>query len=117
MENYYDARDEFINGVKRRNPDFFNALTSVASEKAVKTAVTLAYNDAKRTMNGIGGFSGERDGAVGKIALGLMEYFKKDPPGSEIVFDGFRKSLCDLWRNDFKKIDPASVHMARHKKS
>lgn len=105
MENYNDARDEFINGVKRRNPDFFKALTSVASEKAVKTAVTLAYNDAKRTMNGIGGFSGERDGAVGKIALGLMEYFKKDPPGSEIVFDGFHKSLCDLWRNDFKKID------------
>lgn len=90
--------------LKKNNNDSEESckLKSVLDRASINSAVYLAYNDAKRTMAGIGKFEKEKDEAICNIAENIEKYFKKDPP-SEEIFDQFHyHQLCKIWCDSFE---------------
>lgn len=69
-------------------------------KEAIRTAVDLAYNDAKRTIHGIGGKSADAKENVIKI---FNEYFDDEAPNSEEAFKEKQAYLCDAWVKSFKE--------------
>ena len=100
-----DAIKEFKKGISSRNRDIFANLNSVTDSDSIKASVKLAYNDAKRTFDGIGKYETERDAAIEEINKKFGEYFASPAPQGEEKFDETHKKLCDIWSDAFKDKD------------
>ena len=101
-----DEIETFKKGIKKRNPDKFEILTqkSVKDKDSISAAVSLAYNDAKRTMSGIK--EADRDNALKDIETALWKYFKEKPVQNLAHdFDKEHDNLCKIWCNSFENID------------
>lgn len=100
-DEFEKAREKFKQGVQARNGDRYKKLQNV--DTAIETAVDLAYNDAKRTLAGIGKYSDKKDNALKCIIEKLKNYFhEKKAPLTEEEFDKIHDELCQLWCEEFK---------------
>lgn len=96
-----DVIDEFKKTIKDNNK-----LKSIKDKETIKMAVDLAYNDAKRTMTGIGNYRDEKDATLNEIVEELHSYFNDDSiPMNNKDFDKKHKALCNLWYKKFVKTD------------
>lgn len=100
-----DIIDEFKKTIKDNNK-----LKSIKDKETIKTAVDLAYNDAKRTMTGIGVYEKKKADALDKISEKLKEYFNATSVSEESEFDEKHKEMCDIWHNQFKKINELGTY-------
>lgn len=101
MQNYPEALKGFRQGVKQKNPRFYAAFTQIQKTETIRSAVELAYNDAKRTMKGIGSQTKSREAALSDITNGLQAFFAAAAPQSADEFDKKHKALCALWLKHF----------------
>jgi hypothetical protein len=76
-------------------------LNSVEDPISIKSAVDLAYNDAKRTMDGIGKFENEKNSALDQIKKKIEQYFSNNSSLSKDDFDQFHHELCKIWCESF----------------
>lgn len=93
------AIKEFKDGIKKRNPKAFEKLNSAKNMASIQAAVDLAYNDAKRTMTGIGKF--DKTPAIKAIETKLLGYFEEPAPNSD-SFEEKHKELCNIWCTEFR---------------
>ncbi len=111
MENNEKLRQtikEFKDGIKKQNQKKYEKLNSILDDDSIPTAINLAYNDAKRTMSGIGNpeLQRKKDEAIREIEKELRKYFLHPiPPVSESDFDEKHKVLCEIWHNKFSDSD------------
>lgn len=84
-----------------KNETDFKKLKESKPVDAISTAIKLAYNDAKRTMTGIGAFSEKKEQALSNLEALLREYFTKDAPKSRNDFEDTHKKMCCVWTNEF----------------
>ena len=96
------ARERFKKDVQQRNRDNYYKLKEVNTEKAVRAAVELAYNDAKRTLTGIGNHTDKKKKVLKCIEDKLLCYFKNKAPSNEAEFDVIHNELCQIWCDEFK---------------
>lgn len=95
------AREKFKKGVEARNRARYEELQN--TDTAISAAVNLAYNDAKRTLAGIGKYSDKKDNALKCIIEKLKDYFHEEKaPLTEEEFDKIHDELCLLWCKEFK---------------
>lgn len=94
------AIEEFKDGIKKRNQNAFNKFNSAKDMASIQAAVDLAYNDAKRTMTGIGKF--DKMPAMKAIETKLLDYFEKPAPESFETFEKEHKELCNIWCTEFR---------------
>lgn len=98
-EKFKESRDIFKMMVEKAHSNDLEKMTSTDCSIAIETAVSWAYNDAKRTMHGMGGKSADAKKNVIKI---FNEYFDDEAPNSEEVFKEKQAYLCDAWVKSFK---------------
>lgn len=100
-DEFEKAREKFKQGVQARNRARYEELQN--ADTAIATAVNLAYNDAKRTLAGIGKYSDKKDNALKCIIEKLKDYFLEEKaPLTEEEFDKIHDELCRLWCKEFK---------------
>ena len=105
QDEFIDAREKFKRGVEKRNEGYYENLQSNDISTAIEAAVDLAYNDAKRTLYGIGKHPGEKDQARKCLKDELNTYFtKNDAPSTEKDFDKIHDELCQKWCKEFKSL-------------
>lgn len=98
------AREKFKQGVQVRNRTRYEELQN--ADTAIAAAVNLAYNDAKRTLAGIGKYSDKKDNALKCIIEKLEDYFhEENAPLTEEEFDKIHDELCQLWCKEFKSLE------------
>lgn len=100
-DEFEKACEKFKQGVQARNGARYEELQN--ADTAIAAAVHLAYNDAKRTLAGIGKYRDEKDNALKCIIEKLEDYFHKEKaPLTEEEFDKIHDELCQLWCKKFK---------------
>lgn len=100
-DEFEKAREKFKQGVRARNRARYEELQN--ADTAIAAAVNLAYNDAKRTLAGIGKYSDKKDNALKCIIEKLEDYFHEEKaPLTEGEFDKIHDELCLLWCKEFK---------------
>ena len=103
MSDLKNAVEEFKKNIKNEK---LKELKLIQDEDTIKTAVELAYNDAKRTMTGIGKYEKEKEQAQKKIISKLKSYFdESSAPDDRDTFDKYHKEMCKLWHERFEDID------------
>lgn len=111
MSNIIDkAKEEFYKTIKYSKNELENRIENLEIEKAIGKAVKLAYNDAKRTMTGIGVYEDEKADALYEIIEKLKEYFNATSVSEESEFDEKHKEMCDIWHNQFKNINKLGTY-------
>ena len=102
-DEFEKAREKFKQGVQTRNGTRYEKLQNADTATAISAAVNLAYNDAKRTLAGIGKYSDKKDNALKCIIEKLEDYFHEEKaPLTEEEFDKIHDELCLLWCKEFK---------------
>ena len=71
------------------------------NEEAIKQAVNNAYNDAKRTMNGISKVDSELKKAKENVIELLKLYFTGAVPENTKDFDKKHNEMCKAWQKEF----------------
>ncbi len=80
-----------------------NDLENPNDENSITAAIKLAYGDAKRTLNGIGGQSEKRDKAIKEIKEKFINYFNNNSAyKNENDFNDFHKKLCRVWTDNLQ---------------
>ena len=103
MGDLKNVVEEFKKNIKNEK---LKELKLIQDEDTIKTAVELAYNDAKRTMTGIGKYEKEKEQAQKKIISKLKSYFdESSAPDDRDTFDKYHKEMCKLWHERFEDID------------
>ena len=88
-DEFEKAREKFKQGVQARNRTRYEKLQDANTATAIAAAVDLAYNDAKRTLAGIGKYPDKKDNALKCIIEKLEDYFHEEKaPSAEEEFDG-----------------------------
>ena len=110
-EKLPDAIEGFINTVI--GPGKIDNL-SIQDDLSIKTAVKMAYNDAKRTMTGLGKKGNKKkaekkEDALKDIAEAFNKYFKKRPPCDRDNFNNIHNNICQIWCKAFPDDDPLGV--------
>ncbi len=101
-------RENFKKGIQIRNKTRYEELKN--ADTSIKAAVNLAYNDAKRTLTGIGKHSDKKDRALQCITKKLKDYFYKGKaPLTEEEFDKVHNELCQLWCKEFKSLEDGKL--------
>ncbi len=95
------AIEEFKKDIENRNSNSLKELKSVKNKVSIQAAVDLAYNDAKRTMTGIGNFGHNKTTALNAIAAKLLDYFEEPAPNFD-SFEEKHKELCNIWCTEFR---------------
>lgn len=98
--------EAFRQDINKHNPEKYVTLNSgsVIDRNSIYVAVVLAYNDAKRTLSGIGKSEekkNKKDTAISCIVEKLYEYFSNPVSDFEKVHD----DLCSIWCNMFDGSD------------
>ena len=102
MGDLRNAVEEFKKNIKKEK---LKELKSIQDKGTIEVAVELAYDDAKRTMTGIGAHKDERKEAQGEIVEKLHSYFALSTAPDCNKFDELHKEMCELWHKRFEDID------------
>lgn len=102
MGDLRNAVEEFKKNIKNEK---LKELKSIQDKGTIEVAVELAYDDAKRTMTGIGAHKDERKEAQGEIVEKLHSYFALSTAPDCNKFDELHKEMCELWHKRFEDID------------
>ena len=102
MGDLKNAVEEFKKNIKNEK---LKELKSIQDKGTIEVAVELAYDDAKRTMTGIGAHKDERKEAQGEIVEKLHSYFALSTAPDCNKFDELHKEMCELWHKRFEDID------------
>ena len=102
MGDLRNAVEEFKKNIKNEK---LKELKSIQDKGTIEVAVELAYDDAKRTMTGIGAHKDERKEAQGEIVEKLHSYFALSTAPDCNKFDELHKEMCELWHKRFEDIE------------
>ena len=109
-DEFEKAREKFKQGVQARNRTRYEKLQDANTATAIAAAVDLAYNDAKRTLAGIGKYPDKKDNALKCIIKKLEDYFREEKaPSAEEEFDKIHDELCRLWCKEFKSLEDGKL--------
>ena len=99
QEKFKESRDIFKMMVEKAHSNDLEKMTSPDCSIAIKTAVSWAYNDTKRTMHGI--TTDDRKEAEDAIVKEFKVYFTNPAP-CEKKFKESHIRLCNAWINSFE---------------
>lgn len=106
QERFQDALKKFKKMISQADADELkkiNYTTEDGRKDAIKTAVKLAYGDAKRTMQGID--EKDREKAIKAVTEKFFYYLfptsKSQPPAIPEKFDYFHNDMCTTWSECF----------------
>ena len=83
------------------------------NNNVIYMAVKWGYEDARRTMSGIGNLTAERESALKNIAKEIQKYLKKEKSHQDKKdFDSTHVEICNKWvdDDDLKKVDGITTY-------
>ena len=107
QEKFKESRDIFKMMVEKAHSNDLEKMTSPDCSIAIKTAVSWAYNDTKRTMHGI--TTDDRKEAEDAIVKEFKVYFTNPAP-CEKKFKESHIRLCNAWINSFEDGSPLGTY-------